>query len=153
LFYYNKQVYGLSQAGRDCQKILVGVFTLIEYFSKITASMLLLNQIRLNIMMGGLIMAEIVDLELRYTVKVDYIGDVKEGKPNGKGKAVFRNGGMYEGDWVNGKQEGYGKEYYPDGTLRYEGEYLNGLRHGEGTVYYKDGSKGHSGKWKHNEPI
>jgi len=98
-------------------------------------------------------MEELNDLEIGYTVNVDYKGEVSEGKPNGKGKATFRNGGMYEGDWVNGKQEGYGKEFYPDGILRYEGEYKKGLRHGTGTVYYKDGSKGHSGKWDHNTPI
>ncbi|CFX98351.1 MORN motif [Syntrophomonas zehnderi OL-4] len=97
-------------------------------------------------------MAEINDLELRYTVNVDYIGEISEGKPNGKGKAIFRNGGIYEGDWVKGKQEGYGREYYPDGTLRYEGEYKNGLRHGTGTAYYKNGSIRHQGNWKYNEP-
>jgi len=98
-------------------------------------------------------MEEINDLKISYTVSVDYIGEVSEGKPHGKGKAVFRNGGIYEGDWVKGKQEGIGKEYYPDGTLRFEGEYKNGVRHGTGTVYYKDGSKGHSGQWKFNEPV
>ncbi|HWQ74526.1 MAG TPA: hypothetical protein VN441_04360 [Syntrophomonas sp.] len=96
---------------------------------------------------------EIADFEIRYTITVDYKGEVKDGKPNGKGKATFRDGGMYEGDWANGKQEGHGKEYYKDGTLRFEGEYHKGLRHGTGTVYYKDGSKGHSGLWKYNEPV
>ena len=35
---------------------------------------------------------------------------------------------MFEGEFLNGKRNGKGKEYNPDGTLEYEGEYLNGKR-------------------------
>ena len=38
----------------------------------------------------------------------------------GLGKGFYRNGIKYEGEWKDGKQHGYGKEYYIDGSLRYE---------------------------------
>ena len=38
----------------------------------------------------------------------------------------------FEGDCLNGKRNGKGKEYYFDGNLRFEGEYLNGKRNGKG---------------------
>ena len=42
----------------------------------------------------------------------------------------------YEGEYLNGKKHGKGKEYY-EGQLEYEGEYLNGNRHGKGKQYYE----------------
>ena len=35
---------------------------------------------------------------------------------------------IYEGEYLNGKRNGKGKEYNYDGYLKYEGEYLNGKR-------------------------
>ena len=31
---------------------------------------------------------------------------------------------MFEGEYLNGKRNGKGKEYYNDGKLKFEGEYL-----------------------------
>ena len=37
---------------------------------------------------------------------------------------------IFEGEYLNGKRNGKGKEYnYYNGKLEYEGEYLNGNRH------------------------
>jgi len=33
---------------------------------------------------------------------------------------------IFEGEYLNGKKNGKGKEYYYDGKLKFEGEYLNG---------------------------
>ena len=33
---------------------------------------------------------------------------------------------IYEGEYLNGKRNGKGKEYNYDGSVKYEGEYLNG---------------------------
>ena len=30
---------------------------------------------------------------------------------------------MYEGEWLNGKRNGHGKEYYDNGKIKYEGKY------------------------------
>ena len=35
---------------------------------------------------------------------------------------------IYEGEYLNGKRNGKGKEYDSDGELKFEGEYLNGKK-------------------------
>ena len=64
---------------------------------------------------------------------------------------------IFEGKYKNGKRNGKGKEYYPDGKTKFEGEYLNGKikygkkydingkvilkidRNGKGKEYYNNG--------------
>ena len=41
----------------------------------------------------------------------------------------------YEGEYLNGKRNGKGKEYYTNDKLIFEGEYLNGLKNGKGKEY------------------
>ena len=36
----------------------------------------------------------------------EYTGELKGRRPNGKGKTVFRNGDVYEGEYVKGKRQG-----------------------------------------------
>ena len=37
---------------------------------------------------------------------------------NGKGKEYSYNGKLeFEGEYLNGKRNGFGKEYYPDGKI------------------------------------
>ena len=53
---------------------------------------------------------------------------------NGKGKIKeyqYNNKLLYEGQYLNGKRNGYGKEYCFD-KLLFEGQYLNGKRNGYG---------------------
>ena len=38
-----------------------------------------------------------------------YVGDVKNGKPNGQGTETSPEGGKYEGEWKNVNKEGQGK--------------------------------------------
>ena len=70
-------------------------------------------------------------------------------KLSGKYKIVGKNGKVkeytlntdkliFEGEYLNGKRNGEGKEYYDDGKLKYEGEYLNGKRW-NGKGYNKNG--------------
>ena len=49
---------------------------------------------------------------------------------NGKVKEYYYDGKLiFEGEYLNGKKNGYGKDYYYDnGKLEFEGEYLNGER-------------------------
>ena len=42
---------------------------------------------------------------------------------------------IFEGEYLKGKRNGKGKEYYGFGGLKYEGEYLDGKRHGKGKEY------------------
>ena len=45
---------------------------------------------------------------------------------------------IYEGEYLNGKRNGKGKEYYSNGELKVEGEYINGKRW-NGKGYNNDG--------------
>ena len=68
-------------------------------------------------------------------------GKYKTGGINGHGKEylIDTNILIYEGEYLNKKRHGLGKEYSKNGVLLYEGEYLNGKRHGLGKEYSKDG--------------
>ena len=45
---------------------------------------------------------------------------------NGKGKEYRKDILYFEGEYLNGKINGKGKEYYSKNQLKFEGEYLNG---------------------------
>jgi len=57
-------------------------------------------------------------------------GKCKIAERNGKGKEMTINTDkmIFEGEYLNKKRNGKGKEYYEDGKLKFEGEYLNGKR-------------------------
>lgn len=74
-----------------------------------------------------------------------YYGDMKSGKPNGYGRAVYLNGDIYEGDYVNGKRQGNGIYKFYDGEM-YVGEWYNDQQHGKGTYFF--GNKNvYEGMW------
>lgn len=64
-------------------------------------------------------------------------GDCKEGE----GLFVHKTQGSYQGMWKNGKRDGYGIQYYPDGTKMFEGEYKAGKREGNGIYYFQHGER------------
>jgi len=97
------------------------------------------------------------------TNEAEYVGELQNGKPHGKGSITYENGeiyegewkeglkegkgtltspdgGKYEGEWKNDKMEGQGTYTWPNGN-KYEGEWKDGKKHGEGTILFKDGSK------------
>ena len=41
-----------------------------------------------------------------------YEGNFRKGFPNGNGKYIWHTGEIYDGKWVMGKKEGYGKYYF-----------------------------------------
>lgn len=62
------------------------------------------------------------DLPLaRFTIEEDdstYIGQTKEGTddvPEGFGSLITKEGAVYEGNWKNGKQSGFGRWIHPEG--------------------------------------
>ena len=71
-----------------------------------------------------------------YTIDEDNLlfeGECMNGKKNGKGKEYYITDSFnyekkYEGNYLNGKRHGKGKEYTVDFELLFEGEYLNGKR-------------------------
>ena len=63
------------------------------------------------------------------------IYELKNG--NGKVKEYFLGKLEFEGEYLNGKRNGKGKEYDYVGNLRYEGEYLN-AKIWNGNIYYNN---------------
>lgn len=68
---------------------------------------------------------------------------------NGHGKYYHSDGGFYEGEWKNNKQEGNGIETWAN-EEKYVGTYKNGLKHGEGVYLWRDGSK-YEGEFAYGE--
>ena len=66
-----------------------------------------------------------------YFNKIKYEGDFKNGIYQRK---IYDNSGyiIYEGDFINCKYDGKGKEYDIDGNIKYEGDYQNGYIIGKG---------------------
>ena len=66
-----------------------------------------------------------------------YVGEFKDGKPNGQGTLTTPDGRKYVGEWKNGKEHGHGTFIFPDGT-KYVGEWKNG-KEWNITIYGKSG--------------
>ena len=62
----------------------------------------------------------------------------------------YSNGGIYEGEFLDGKQHGTGKYTSADG-YEYSGQWVNGVIEGIGTAKYSDGSI-YTGSFKSSKP-
>lgn len=74
-----------------------------------------------------------------------YEGEFHKGRCNGSGVYNYFVNGRYEGDWVDGRYDGYGVESWARGS-RYRGQYRQGLRHGYGVYRFYTGDS-YSGEW------
>jgi hypothetical protein len=74
-----------------------------------------------------------------------YEGEFHGGRCSGGGVYSFFGKGKYEGDWVDGKYDGYGVESWARGS-RYRGQYRQGLRHGHGVYRFYSGDC-YAGEW------
>ena len=64
-----------------------------------------------------------------YNNELIYEGEYLKGKRNGHGKEYYYEGKLkFEGEYLKGKRNGYGKEYDYDGNILFEGDYLNGKK-------------------------
>ena len=75
-----------------------------------------------------------------------YLGEIRNGVPEGQGTFTFSDGEKYEGEWKDGNEHGQGTYTSPDG-IKYEGEWKDGEFHGQGTITFPDGGK-YEGEWK-----
>ena len=68
---------------------------------------------------------------------------------NGKGRefTVNENNLIFEGEYINGRRNGKGKEYNNYSELEFEGEYLNEKRNGKGKELYYDGKLKFEGEY------
>lgn len=74
-----------------------------------------------------------------------YEGEFHKGKCNGSGVYNYAVNGRYEGDWIDGRYDGYGVETWAKGS-RYRGQYRQGLRHGYGVYKFYTGDT-YGGEW------
>ncbi len=72
--------------------------------------------------------------------RVSYEGEMKYGKPHGKGVMLWKDGARYEGSYENGAREGFGKYIYANGAS-YEGNWQKDQKNGSGKLTYPESSE------------
>jgi len=72
----------------------------------------------------------------------------------GNGVLAYPDGSKYEGQFANGKPNGYGAFFYPNypNSDKYVGNFLNGVKHGTGTLYKSTGGT-QTGQWREGEYV
>ena len=81
-----------------------------------------------------------------------YKGDYVDGKRDGHGTYYYPNGGNYTGQWSDDKKHGNGIEIWPGGN-RYDGKWVNNLfRSGKIEEYWSDGKPRYVGGYD-NEKV
>lgn len=70
----------------------------------------------------------------------------------GNGIFAYSDGSKYEGQFANGKPNGYGAFFAPNypNSDKYVGNFLNGAKHGTGTLYKSNGGT-QTGQWREGE--
>ncbi|OEF97124.1 hypothetical protein [Desulfuribacillus alkaliarsenatis] len=65
-----------------------------------------------------------------------YVGDLDDGRINGKGSLYHPDGHLvYRGDFVNELYEGKGERFAADGSVIYRGDFKANAYHGEGQLF------------------
>jgi hypothetical protein len=98
-----------------------------------------------------------------------YVGEFRDGKPNGRGAATYRDGTKYVGEFRDDQPNGHGTLTAPDGATNvgefrggtqdgqgvytltngttYVGEWRDGRRNGQGTLKFPSGAR-YTGAWQ-----
>jgi hypothetical protein len=82
-----------------------------------------------------------------------YVGAFLEGNRSGKGIQCFPSGVRYQGDFVNGKYDGFGVCEFADHGSIYKGHWVKGQAHGQGRLTNADGEVIHDGQWVYDGPV
>lgn len=77
---------------------------------------------------------------IQYANGTRYIGELRNGKPHGKGCIYYSNGSHYEGGFDQGEKSGFGVHEWTN-TVRYEGQWRAGKKEGDGVIIFPDGSR------------
>lgn len=64
---------------------------------------------------------------------------------------IYENENIYEGQWHEGKRNGYGVLTKRNGD-HFEGHWVNDMREGQGSYYYHDKNKLFVGEWVNDQP-
>ena len=70
---------------------------------------------------------------------------------DGRGRAVTKGAGTYDGEWVAGVKVGFGRFVNVDGAV-YEGQW-QGRTHGRGKYTLANGEVVHDGEWVMGKPV
>lgn len=77
--------------------------------------------------------------------KIQYVGEIKNGKASGFGMGIWQTGHKYEGLWSEGLKEGLGIYRFANGEV-YHGEFSSNKRAGKGVYFFKNGDR-YAGWW------
>ncbi len=77
-------------------------------------------------------------------------GNCLNGKRQGKGVEVYKDGSSYDGEWVSDQREGFGVFIDSDGSI-YSGNWFNNKKHGKGTLSNSEGKR--EGTWSFDKII
>ena len=80
------------------------------------------------------------DITIKKKDRIAFQGKIKGGKQNGFGKFYFDDGSYYEGNFLNNEFSGNGLMYYADNS-KYVGEFKNEYFEGMGKFYYPNGDR------------
>ena len=78
-----------------------------------------------------------------------YEGEIKNNLHNGFGKLTQLDGEIFIGQWKNGKINGKGVRYHSNGDV-YSGDYVNSIRDGIGKYVFSNGDS-YEGQWKNGK--
>lgn len=70
-----------------------------------------------------------------------YVGIMKKGNPNGKGKYIINDYGILQGNFLNGQLDGQGSAEYFNFGQKQIGNFKNGILNGQGEINFTDGRK------------
>ena len=81
-----------------------------------------------------------------------YTGEIADGKANGRGVAVWKTGGKWQGTWENNKPvNGSGIFCFSNGNI-YSGIMKNSMPDGNGKLVWSNGGEW-EGEWKDDSPL
>ena len=86
--------------------------------------------------------------KIRFPDRSLYEGNVTMGKQDGLGKLITQEY-SYEGEFQNGKKNGYGVLKFQSGQT-YTGNFKDNLKHGHGTLLYDTGNR-YEGNWENDK--
>jgi hypothetical protein len=64
---------------------------------------------------------------------------------------IYQNGTIYEGQWYEGKRNGYGVLTKRNGD-HFEGHWVNDKKEGQGSFFYSEKNKLFVGEWADDQP-
>ena len=86
-----------------------------------------------------------------FTVGDKFVGEFKDGLPNGQGTRILHNGNKYVGEYKDGKMHGQGTFIWADGR-KYVGKWKNDKSNGQGTRTLPNG-KILEGLWRNGKYV